>query len=88
MDENKLNIILKYRNRWVKYSYKYGKKRRFYLQYMNSRNINKLFDFLSHELIRDNTEWCHCFEIIKGKNIFNEMSLENYNQINDIIDKI
>lgn len=73
MDKNELKVVLKYRKKEVKYTYKSGKKRRFYLQYINSRNLNKLFDYLNCEVNNDNYEWCHCFEIIKGKSVFNEM---------------
>lgn len=73
MNNSKLKVILKYRNKEIKYTYKSGKKRRFYLQYINSRDINKLFDYLNCEINNDNYEWCHCFEIIKGKNAFNEL---------------
>ena len=73
MDKSELKVILKYRKKEVKYTYKSGKKRRFYLQYINSRNLNKLFDYLNCEVNNDNYEWCHCFEIIKGKSVFNEM---------------
>lgn len=73
MDRSKLRVILKYKNSVIKYSYKSGKKRRFYLQYTNTRNISKLFDYLNKEILSHNYEYCHCFEIIKGKNIFNEM---------------
>lgn len=73
MDKNKLSIILKYKKNEIKYSYKYGKKRRFYLQYTNTRDINELFNYLSDELIKCNEEWCHCFEIIKGKEAFDNL---------------
>lgn len=73
MDKNKLSIILKYKKNEIKYSYKYGKKRRFYLQYTNTRDINELFNYLSDELINCNEEWCHCFEIIKGKEAFDNL---------------
>ena len=80
MNKNKLNIVLKYENKEIKYSYKYGKKRRFYLQYMNSRDINKLFDYLNNEMLLHNHEWCHCFEVIKGKDIFNKQYDKMYVQ--------
>lgn len=73
MNKNKLTIILKYKKQEIKYSYKYGKKRRFYLQYTNTRDINKLFDYLNNEMIKHNNEWCHCFEIIKGQLFFNKL---------------
>ena len=101
MDKNKLNILLKYKNNKVKYSYKYGKKRRFYLQYTNTRDISKLFDYLNSEMIIYNNEWCHCFEIIQGNFFFNklydkiykkEQSFinDNYinNKINILVEKI
>lgn len=101
MNKNKLNIILKYRTKEIKYAYKYGKKRRFYLQYTNSRNINKLFNYLTNELSIHNNEWIHCFEIIKGKSLFdklydnlyfNELKLINteyiYEKINDLKNKL
>lgn len=87
MDQNKLTIVLKYKNKKIKYSYKYGKKRRFYLQYTNTRNINKLFNYLNNEMIKHNNEWCHCFEIIKGKTLFyklyDKMYIKEQNIIND-----
>lgn len=73
MDKNKLNIILKYKNKQIKYSYKYGKKRRFYLQYINTRRVDELFKYLDNQIIKHNSEWCHCFEVIKGKEIFNNL---------------
>lgn len=101
MDKNKLNIILKYKGKEVKYSYKYGKKRRFYLQYINTRNVNALFKYLNNQILEHNNEWCHCFEIIKGEKTFNklydeiyikELKLLNsnyiYNKINSLREKI
>ena len=80
MDGSKLKVILKYKNKEIKYSYKYGKKRRFYLQYTNTRDINKLFNYLNNEMNKYNEEWCHCFEVIKGKNIFNKLYDKMYIQ--------
>lgn len=73
MNKTKLTIILKYKKKEIKYSYKYGKKRRFYLQYTNTRDINRLFDYLNNEMIKHNNEWCHCFKIIKGQHFFNKL---------------
>lgn len=73
MDKSKLRVILKYKNKEIKYSYKNGKKRRFYLQYTNTRDIKQLFNYLNNEMNKYNQEWCHCFEVIKGKNIFNKL---------------
>ena len=85
MNNSKLTIILKYKKKEIKYSYKYGKKRRFYLQYINTRNINKLFDYLNNEVIKHNNEWCHCFEIIQGKFFFNKLYGKMYNKELNII---
>lgn len=83
MNDSKLNIILKYKRKEIKYSYKFGKKRRFYLQYTNTRDVNKLFDYLNKEMLKHNDEWCHCFEIIKGEKIFNELYNKMYeNELN------
>jgi len=70
MTKSKLRVILKYKNKKIEYSYNPGKKRRFYLQYTNTRDINRLFDYLKNEVIKHNSEWCHCFEIIKGEKLF------------------
>ena len=80
MDKNKLNIILKYKFREIKYSYSSGKKRRFYLQYTNVRDINKLFIYLNKEIKKENNEWCHCFDVIKGKDIFDKFYDEMFNR--------
>lgn len=80
MDKRKLRVILKYKSKEIKYSYKNGKKRRFYLQYTNTRDINKLFNYLNNETNKHNEEWCHCFEVIKGKNIFNNLYDKMYIQ--------
>lgn len=85
MDKSKLKVILKYKNKEIKYSYKIGKKRRFYLQYTNTRDINKLFNYLRVEIDRNNKEWCHCFEVIKGKNIFNKLYDKLYIQEQKLI---
>ena len=85
MDKSKLRIILKYKNKEIKYSYKNGKKRRFYLQYTNTRDINKLFNYLNNEMNKHNEEWCHCFEVIKGKNIFNKLYNKMYIQEQNIV---
>ncbi|MGN1000324.1 MAG: nucleotidyltransferase domain-containing protein [Bacilli bacterium] len=85
MDKSKLRVILKYKNKEIKYSYKNGKKRRFYLQYTNTRDINKLFNYLNNEMNEDNEEWCHCFEVIKGKNIFNKLYDKMYIQEQNFI---
>lgn len=85
MDDTKLNIILKYKNQKIKYSYKYGKKRRFYLQYVNSRDIKDLFNYLSNQIKKQNYEWCHCFEILKGKNEFEQMYNSLYQLESDLI---
>lgn len=73
MNKNKLNVILRSKSNEIKYSYKSGKKRRFYLQYVNTRDINVLFNYLNEQVLNHNHEWCHCFEIIKGNDIFNKM---------------
>lgn len=78
MDKSKLNIILKYNDKEIKYSYNAGKKRRFYLQYTNTRDINKMFSYINNEINNHNEEWCHSFEIIKGKNIFDKLYNEIY----------
>lgn len=87
MDKSKLNIILKYNDKEIKYSYNAGKKRRFYLQYTNTRDINKMFSYINNEINNHNEEWCHSFEIIKGKNIFdklyNEIYIKEQNFINN-----
>lgn len=85
MDKSKLRIILKYKNKEIKYSYKYGKKRRFYLQYTNTRDINKLFNYLNNEMNKYNEEWCHCFEVIKGKNTFNKLYDKMYIQEQNLV---
>ena len=85
MNDTKLNIILKYKHKEIRYSYKFGKKRRFYLQYTNTRDINKLFEYLNKEMFKHNDEWCHCFEIIKGKEIFNELYNKMYQKEIDLI---
>ena len=85
MDKSKLRVILKYKNNEIKYSYKNGKKRRFYLQYTNTRDINKLFNYLNNETNKHNEEWCHCFEVIKGKNIFNNLYDKMYIQEQNLI---
>lgn len=85
MDKSKLSIILKTKNNEIKYSYKNGKKRRFYLQYINTRDINKLFDYLNVEIIKCNEEWCHCFEVIKGKEKFKKLYDKLYNKELNII---
>lgn len=73
MSFDKLKISLKFRKKMINYSYNEGKKRRFYIQYSNSRNINDLFQYLKVKVMQDNYEWCHCFEIIKGNNKFNTL---------------
>ena len=73
MDKTKLNIILNYKNKQVKYSYKHGKKRRFYIQYYNTRNIKVLFNYLMNQMSDSNEEWCHCFDVIYGKDKFNHL---------------
>lgn len=85
MDKSKLRVILKYKNNEIKYSYKNGKKRRFYLQYTNTRDINKLFNYINNEMNKHNEEWCHCFEVIKGKNIFNKLYDKMYIQEQNLI---
>lgn len=85
MDKSKLRVILKYKNKEIKYSYKNGKKRRFYLQYTNTRDINKLFNYLNNEMSKRNEEWCHCFEVIKGENIFNKLYDKMYIQEQNLI---
>lgn len=85
MDKNKLRVILKYKNKEIKYSYKNGKKRRFYLQYTNTRDIKQLFNYLNNEVNKHNGEWCHCFEVIKGKNIFNKLYDKMYIQEQNLI---
>lgn len=87
MDKNNLRVILKCKNKEIKYSYKNAKKRRFYLQYTNTRDIKQLFNYLNNEVNKHNGEWCHCFEVIKGKNIFNKLYdkiyIQEQNLVND-----
>lgn len=85
MDKSKLRVILKYKNKEIKYSYKNGKKRRFYLQYTNTRDIKQLFNYLNNEVNKCNEEWCHCFEVIKGKKFFNKLYDKMYIQEQDLV---
>lgn len=78
MTRGNLNIMLGSDEEFVKYSYKEGKKRRFYLQYINRREVKLLFDYLKVELLKDNLEWVHCFEIVKGRELFEEFYEELY----------
>lgn len=88
MDLLDLNIILKFKKYEIKYLYKYSKKRRFFLQYTNSRNIKELFDYLEHEIRKNNFEWIHSFYVIRGKDKFNRYYENLFTNEKDLIDKI
>ena len=85
MNKSKLSIVLKYKSKEIKYSYKNGKKRRFYLQYTNTRDIKELFNYLNNGMNKHNEEWCHCFEVIKGKNIFDKLYEKKFIQERNLV---
>ncbi len=86
MTKQKLNIILQSQNKSIKYSYKNGKKRRFFLQYNNCRKIECLETYILKEIKDGNPEWCHCFNVIYGeecfKKIYNNIIIEEKKQLN------
>ena len=87
MSNEKLKITISCLNKKINYSYKVGKKRRFYLQYNNSRDINTLKKYIKREMKKDNFEWLHCFEIIYGKNAFYNIYNKIYNEECSIINR-
>ena len=80
MSKGKLKITISCLNKKINYSYKEGKKRRFFLQYNNSRDIQTLDKYIRKEIKKGNLEWLHCFEMIYGEKTFNKM----YDEIYDI----
>lgn len=87
MTDKKLSISLIAPKGKIKYSYNCKKKRRFFLQYNNSRNIIDLKNYISKKIKSENLEWCHTFLPIIGENIFYDMYMELYNLEKQIINK-
>lgn len=98
MDNSILDIKLKCDLGEFNYTYSSGKKNRFWVQYVNSRNIYDLKNYILNEILNDNREWAHCFNIIYDKNdafknlyddlLNEEKSLINQNYINSKIEKL
>lgn len=76
MNKSVLEITLNSSLGRINYSYKIGKKRRFYLQYLNSRKLSKLKKYIIDQIDDGNYEYNHCFEIIYGKSSFNKIYKE------------
>lgn len=73
MNSQELDIKLISNYETINYAYQSGKKRRFYLQYCNSRKLYDLQKELLAELMNENPEYLHCFKIILGDKVFSSM---------------
>lgn len=73
MDNNILEIQLITKNEILNYTYSSAKKRRFYLQYLNSRNLSDLKEYLIEKIKMEDEEYTHCFDVIYGKKAFAKM---------------
>ncbi len=86
MNNDALNITLISNDEKISYSYMQGKKRRFYLQYLNSRKLSVLKKYILNQIKENNKEFNHCFEIIYGRKHFNKMYRQIYNEELKLID--
>lgn len=67
-----LKIILKNKE-WVdSYEFEATTKKRFYLNYLNSKNINSFHKYLKKEIKSQNREWAHNFLAIKDESNWNK----------------
>lgn len=73
MTNKKMNIIIKSKHNFIRYSYREGKKRRFFLQYNNSRKIEDLKQYIIKIIKEKNPEWCHCFNVLYGEKCFQKV---------------
>ena len=68
---NSLKIILKNKD-WIdSYEFEATTKKRFYLNYLNSKNINSFYKYLRKEINCQNREWAHNFLVIKNESKWN-----------------
>lgn len=86
MDDKDLKIALKSNNFKIEYNYRYNKKKKFFLQYNNSKTLKDLQDYIyNNGIIFINQPWAHSFDIIFGKENFEKMYKTIYNKEKKLI---
>ena len=74
MTNKDLEIILKSEKKEIKYRYLSNKKKKFFLQYNNSKKIEDLEKYIMENGIIDyNLPWAHSFDIIYGNKKFEKI---------------
>ena len=80
MTDNDLEIILKSEKDEITYKYLSSKKKKFFLQYNNSKKINDLEKYILYNgILEKNLPWAHSYCIIYGKKTFRKMYSKLYN---------
>lgn len=86
MDDKDLKIALRSNNFKIEYNYRYNKKKKFFLQYNNSKTLKDLQDYIyNNGIIFINQPWAHSFDIIFGKENFEKMYKTIYNKEKKLI---
>ena len=86
MTNNDLEIILNTDKEQIKYKYLFNKKKKFFLQYNNSKTIKDLEKYILNNGIKEyNMPWAHSYQVIKGKDIFEKLYLKIYNKEKSIL---
>ena len=66
LDDKPLKVILKYQTWISSYEYYPNTKKRFYLEYLNSKSSTSFFKYLEKEIKGLNREWTHNFLVISN----------------------
>lgn len=86
MDDKDLKIVLKSNKFKIEYNYRYNKKKKFFLQYNNSKTLKDLQDYIYNDgIILINQPWAHSFDIIFGKENFEKMYKTIYSKEKKLI---
>ncbi len=67
---NNLKITLKYETWEVSYEYQANTKKRFYLEYLNKKDLTSFFTYLKKEVKGLNREWAHNFLCLSNSKNF------------------
>ena len=75
-DDKPLKVILKYQTWMNFYEYYPNTKKRFYLEYLNSKSREDFFKYLDTEINGLNREWAHNFLVISNVGLM--INMKNY----------
>ena len=85
LNNKNLRISIKSENKSYDYIINNRFKRRIYLQYCYSNNIETMKAYLKNEIGHANSEWAHVFYAITEKNFFDDFYLELLNYEKNIL---